>query len=654
MARTTQVQTNFTAGEISPRLIGRTDFEKYFDGVETMENFITYPHGGCRRRSGTRYVAEVKTSSLSTILIGFQFSTTQAYVLEFGNLYIRFFKDGGQILSGGVPYEIVSPYATADLPNIKIVQSADTLFLVHPGYAPRTLTRTSDTSWTMSTPTFVDGPYQSLNTTATTITPSGTTGAITLTASASLFQTTHVGAFWRLQHGATVGYAVVTAYTSPTIVNATVMTTLGGVGATALWWEGAWSTYRGYPHTITFFEDRLIFGGNNNQPTTVWGSKSGSYYDMTPGVNDDDALDFTITSRQVNNIRWMIPATRLLIGTFGTEFSCHTSGDAPLSPTNVRVSTETAYGSNTVFPAQIGNTVLYIQRAGRKIREMLYNFDLNSYLSTDLTMMSEHITSGGITDLAYQQELDSIVWMVRNDGQLLGMTYERDQKVISWHHHQIGGSGAIESITTITQPGYDELWMIVRRTINGQTKRYVEYLGDYEWEGATKTQWEYLNTDSALTYSGVAITTVTGLDHLEGETVKVLANGAVHPDRTVTAGTITLAYAATEIEVGLSYTSTLKTLRQEGGSQTGTSQGKIKRYNEIVARFYETLGGKLNGDTVYYRDSSDSMDTAPPLFSGDKRAMNLGYDTEGQITIVQDQPLPMTILSIVGTVNVND
>lgn len=649
MARVTPIQTNFTSGELSPRLDGRVDFEKYYNGCKRLENFIVHPHGGATRRSGTHFVSEVKDSSKKARLIPFEFNVEQAYVLEFGDLYMRVYKDQGVV---GAPYEIATPYLEAELFEIDFVQSADTMYIVHGNHAPRKLTRAGHESWALTQITFIDGPYLPNNTTATTITPSGTSGTITLTASAALFQAGHIGSYWQINLGPGPGYVKVTGYTDTTHVTATVEETLGGTTATTDWDEGAWSDVRGYPRTVTFYQNRLMFGGTSNSPQTVWGSKSSDYENMTAGANDADAIVYTIVSRQVNVIRWMAPTRSLVIGTSGGEFTMSSGANGPITPSSVSVKSESTFGSSDVRPVQIGNSVLYVQRSGKKLREARYNYDDDAYVSHDLTILSEHITGAGITNIAYQQEPDSLVWATRSDGWLIGLTYERPQEVVAWHKHYLGGE--IESIASIPADGYDEMWVVVKRTIDGSVKRYVEFFDPGEWAGSSQFQWNSLNTDSALTYSGAATSSVTGLDHLEGETVKVLVDGATHPDAVVTSGAITLNDSYTEVEVGLGYTSTLQTIRPEAGSASGTAQGKKKRWNEVIVYLYESLGISINGDVVPFRTSADEMNEPPGLYTGIKRVTNLGFDRDGHVTIVQAQPLPSTILMISGTLNVTD
>lgn len=567
MPKADPIYTNFTAGELSPRLAGRVDLEKYYNGVKTLENLIVHPHGGASRRPGTYFVAEVKTSSKEVRLIPFEFSTTQAYIIEFGDQYLRFYMDNGQIESAGSPYEIATPYLEADLFELKFAQSADTMYIVHPSHAPRKLTRTAHTAWTLTVVAFTANPF---------------------------------------------------------------------------------GTADNYPGAVSFYEERLWFAGTNNDPQKLWASKSGSYENMTIGTLDDDALAYTIAADQVNAIRWLVPARTLIVGTVGGEWKISaTSIDEPITPTNVNVRRESTHGSANIQAKPIGNAVLFVQRAQRKLRELGYNFDIDGYLSPDMTLLSEHITTPGITNMDYQQEPDSIVWCVRSDGGLLSFTCNRAQAVMSWARHITDGE--VESVACIPGATQDELWLSGKRTINGSTKRYVEYMVDTDFG---TDQEDCFFVDCGLTYSGAGTSTLSGLDHLEGKSVAILANGAVHPNKTVASGQITLNYEVTKAHVGLAYTSKLQTMRLEAGSETGTAQGKPKRIHAITVRLYQSLGVKIGPteaklDTISFRSSADKMDSPPALFTGDKEIpFPSGYDTDAYMWIVQDQPLPLTVLAI--------
>lgn len=651
MAKALLAVPSFTAGELSPRMEGRTDFQKYYSAGTIIENFVVQPHGPVTRRPGTYFVKEVKDSTKKTRLIPFAFSTTQTYILEFGNLYIRFYKDKGQIQSGGAAYEIATPFLEAELFDIKFAQSADVMYVCHKNYPVKKLSRTGHTAWTLTNVNFTKGPYLAENLTATTITPSALTGSITLTSSTAIFAATDVDRLIKLNSG----HAKITSFTNTTTVVATTTVDLTAVTATAAWSLGYFTSVNGYPSTVSFFEQRLVFGGSTSYPQTLWFSKSGDYENFESGTDDDDAMTYTIASNQVNAITSLKATRTLIVTTTGGEFTV-TSGatqDA-VTPTNLNIRKQSNYGAAYVDALSIGNQTLFLQRAKRKIRELAYNFDSDGYLAPDLCILSEHITDSGITAMDYQQEPFSVVWCVRADGVLIGMTYNRTQDVVAWHRHIIGGSfsggnSVCESVSVIDgTAGEDEVWLIVKRTINGTTKRYIEYLTEYDFDSSL-TQFHFL--DSGLSYSGAATSTLTGLSHLEGQTVSLIVNGATHPNKTVASGSISLDRPATTARVGLNYFSTLQTMRLDEGYK-GTDQTKTKRIFDVTVRFYETVGAKIGPnastlDEIPFRDSSAPMDQPVPLFTGDKELeFPADYGSDGFVMVKQEQPLPMTILAI--------
>ena len=752
MARVAVQLTNFTGGELSPRLDGRNDLNKYSSGCKTLENMIIYPHGSAARRSGSRFIAEVKSSAAKTRLIPFEFSTTQTYMMEFGNQYIRFYKDNGQILegdktisgatqanpvvitatshgysngdeisitsvagmtelnnkrylvankttntfeitnvdgtningtsftaytSGGVAnrvYEISTPYLTAELFDIKYAQSADVMYITHPNHEVEKLSRTGHTSWTLSDVDFTKGPMQDANTTDTTLNPGATavgTG-VSLAASATTginsgsgFLSTDVGRFVFL-HG---GFAKITAVTDTTNATIEILTTLSASTATSDWRLGSFSDTTGHPSSVTFFEQRLVFAGTSNEPQTLFFSRSGDYENMDANIGgtiaDDDAIIYTIASNQVNAIRFMTATRTLIVGTAGGEFTVSGGGtDVAITPTNILIKKQSNHGAANVDAISAGNATLFLQRAKRKIRELAYNFDVDGYLAPDMTILAEHITEGGITQMAYQQEPNQIVWMTRSDGELVGLTYQREQQVTAWHRQIFGGSfgsgnAVCESVAVIpTDDTEYQVYVIVKRTINSITRRYVEYLNNFDFTETDNTTFNFL--DSQLDYSGSATTTITGLEHLEGQTVSILADGSTHPDKTVSSGAITLDRSSTKVKVGLSYTSLLQTMRLDAGDANGTSQGKTKRIYDISLRLFESVGVEVgpdlsNMERIPFRSSADDMDTAIPVFTGDKEIEFRGnYETDGFIFVRQTQPLPLTVLSLYPNLVTND
>lgn len=662
MARIPYIQTNFTAGELSPRITGRVDLSKYYNGVSHLENMIIHPLGGIQRRPGSRFVTEVKNSAHHVRLIPFEFSIEQAYVLEFGDQYIRFYRNEGQIESApSTPYEVTTPYAHDDLAALKYTQSADIMYLVHPDYPPYKLSRTGHTSWTLTQIAFKDGPYLEENTeSGYTLTPSAASGAgITITASGhSPFVSTDVGRLVRIQHSSTWGYAKITAYTSATEVTADVKGDFGGTSGSSSWQLGAWSDTTGWPSAVEFYEQRLYFAATKNQPQTLWGSISEDYENFTPGVEDDDPVIYTINASRVNAIRWISPVSILAIGTAGGEFKASGGSDDIITPSAVSIRRQTTHGVDNVLPATIANIVLFVQRAGRKLREFSYSFEQDSFVAPDLTLLADHITDSGIIQLTYAQEPDSVLWALRNDGQLVGMTYKREEDVVGWHRHDIGG-GLVKSMAVIpdSTSTYDQLWMIIEREIDGNTVRYIEFLTKGFQSGDDLADAFYV--DSGLTYDGEAVTTVSGLDHLEGETVDVLADGATHPKAVVSSGQIALERSASKVHVGLNYESRVQSLRYEVGGNAGTAQGAIQRIHEVICRFYNTLGAKIGPindvlDEIPFRLADDDMDAPPSLVTGDRAVSFSGtYVNGAQIEVLQNQPLPMMLLGLIATITTN-
>jgi hypothetical protein len=830
----TIILNSFNAGELSPLLSGRTDIAKYFSGCQTLENMIVLSYGGATRRPGTKYIATAGNTATAVRLIPFEFSSTQTYIIEMGNLYMRFYKDGAQILSGGSAYQITTVFTTAELFDIKFVQSADEMYLVHPNHPPQQLTRTGHTSWTIADYAYEDGPFLDENeTTTTTITPSGTTGSITLTASADVFDSDMVGALFRIRHdrndnslndayssvtnssaipakgrweftthgtwdGTMVvqrsldsgvswqayrtysaandrniltngeevnddaqyrvamtvfnsgecqwefhvqdfyytGVVEITAVASATSATATVVSTLGDTGATWRWSEGSWSPYRGYPSCVALFEERLVFASNSNEPQTLWFSQTNDWPNFEKGELDTDALIYTIASDQVNVIRWLVAQTQLLIGTVAAEFTLGaSSADEAVTPTNVNASRQSSYGNQNVQAASVNNVVLFLQRQGRKIRELVYSFAEDNYVAPDMTVLSEHITESGILNMAFQKTPDPMLWCVRDDGVLAAMTYMREQEVIAWHRHTTDGE--FESVAVIPGSAEDEVWVSVKRTINGSDTRYIEQFQPRDWGG---DQEDAFMLDSGLAFDGGAAVTITNitqadpgvvtaaahgfsdgdqvrisgvvgmtevnnrvfsvsnpatntfelrgaddsfdwdttahtayssggtvrqvenrfttLNHLNGETVTIVADGAYIGTARVSSNTVTLADHYNTVRIGLPYTSKLLPMRLESPTERGTAQGRVKRITEVTIRFHDTARCLVGTswteyEEVAFREASDLLEESVPLYTGDRTIDFAGdYNDEGYIYIQNDRPLPMTIIAVIPTFEV--
>ena len=434
------------------------------------------------------------------------------------------------------------------------------------------------------------------------------------------------------------------------------VTVAGILSASTEWALGAFSDVTGYPAAVAFYEQRLVFASTTTQPQTLFFSVGGSFEDFSSGVDADDALTYTLGSNQVNIIRYLQAGRVLLVGTSGGEFVVTSSEDAPLSPTNAVVKRQATYGSADIQPVQVANVTLFVQRAKRKLRELVFDLNTDSYQAPDMTILAEHITAGGIKEMALQQEPDNVVWCVLENGKFAGMTYRREENVIAWHEHLIGGVfgsdafGHVETVATV--PGdlnEDDTYVVVKRTIGGATKRYIEYFSSFEFGDDVE---DAFFVDSGLTYSGSAATSISGLNHLEGQSVSILANGATHPNKTVSSGAISLDFSVTKAHIGLGFNSTLQTMRIEAGGTEGTAQGKTKRIHEVVLRLFRTVGVKVGSsetelDRIPFRSSAQAMTAAIPLFTGDKEIeFRGGFDTDGFVVIQQDQPLPLTVIGI--------
>ena len=790
--RVTPIKTNFTAGELSPLLDGRIDIAKYSNGCKQLQNMIPLTQGCAVRRGGTMFVSEVKTSANKTWLSTFVFNYQQAFVLEFGVNYLRFYSQRGQLAVGsvtawsnatayvvgdlasrlGVNYyckvahtnqqppnatywypltgdilEIPTPFTAAMLTNddgtfgLSLIQSGDVIYIATSTYPPQKLSRFSNVKWTIETIDFVFPPFAEFNTVeANLIYSDAQTGSVTLTAvTADTFVKIPVGGSFYLQqkiddvtppwepaksitindlrnnegknykalNTATTGYVppihtigaqydgdtgVQWEYQNPTYgivqkaTDASSTTMTGTVvrqipdGATGVgdkswvWAYPAWTDDDGYPTHVTFFRQRLVFARDR----TIWFSVVGDYENFAlaefGSVLAESAISLNIDSSDTSQITYLSPTKQgLIVGTSSGEVIISESSIQDVfSATNVKVSDSTGYGSRNINPIKVDDSVLFVQRGGIKLRETQYNFQIDNFTATDLTILSEHIAKGGIVDMAYQLSPYSILWLVRADGVLLGFTYNKAQDVIAWHRHILGGAfstgnAIVESVACIPSPDglRDDLWLVIKRTINSTTERYVEYMKAEYDTGDDRDSAFYV--DSGLTYDGVPADNISGLDHLIGQTVHVLADGSTHPTCVVNgSGEITLNREASVVQVGLSYTPILQTMRVEAGSRNGSAQGKIKRIVSTVIRLVNSLGVLVsNNGTDYnnlsYRTSADLMGQAVPLVSGDEEITlapgvgdDGGYESDGYLYISQTTPLPMTIIAIIPQVTTYD
>lgn len=800
-------QTNFTAGELSPRLKGRVDLQKYYNGCQTLENFLIFPHGGVTRRPGTRFVAAAKHADKPCRLLRFQFSTVQAYQIEAGDEYFRFFKDQGQVWCPGTDavvsngsfdtdisgwtdasgagssiswgtagvmdltsngttaavarqaiahtsddvqhvldfevtagevsmrvgttaggdeilgaetfevgwhlrdftppvsnatfylefqnvvsgaatidnvrllddeaVEIPTPYACEDLRELAFTQSADILFLTHKDYAPRKLLRYGHSAWSLqplvfepsvATPTglaavFTGTPagrtWKYVVTAEINGVESAPTAAASATGAAALSNSDYITLTWnpvteaerynvyRALNG--VYYYVGQAYdaASPSFVdNGIVSDTASSAPLVQNPFDDA-----GDPAKCIFHEQRLFFGRSDSKPQTVWGSKTGDFYNFSKCIplKDDDRLIFTIDDSQVNAIQWLMADRYLYIGTTTGEYILSSStGTGAITPTDFLCRRSTGYGSASIQPVQLGDVIIFVQAGGSCIRELFYKWESDALSAPDLTVMAEHLfKSYPAVEMALSKLPDPHLYVVREDGQIAVLAYLKEHEVVGWS--RLITDGEFESVSVISGADRDEVWVAVKREIDGADARYIEL---FESQFTAETAEDAFFVDSGLSYSGTATSTLSGLDHLEGKEVQVLSEGAILPPQTVASGVITLPRSVTQAHVGLPFTSILSPVEPEIPTNTGTSHGRIHRISRVVARLHKTLGIKQGPDlenlhNTPFRDSSMPMGEAVGLFSGD---LPLSWDgacaRTNRIYLVQDQPLPMTVLAI--------
>lgn len=702
--------TAFNSGEMGPLMHGRTDFSKYNKGCETLENMLVTSQGPVIRRPGTKYICEVKDSNNPVRLISFEYAVSDVYILEFGPRYIRFFRNGGQILDvNSAVYEIDSPFDDDELDDIQYTQSADVMYLVDGNDRPQKLSRSGHTSWTLEPIDFNDGPFQDENTTTTTITisnviidsntasawvtshsylvgdrvtsggvlytcikahssgssskpgtgsswqtywksskvPSGklrtATGrlfsawfwqhylashpsgdeytdgytepvngtvsqaTVTLTASKSIFSSTDVNSLWQITHkrassslegqfsgtgtsasllcegdytavthgtwAGTIqlerstdngetwdlveprsvdkddnmlrsdteieddvlyrfnmmaftsgtckysflahesyhsGNVLITDYNSGTSVTGIVKHSLAGTGATKKWNKPYWSDTDGWPRTVELYEERLIFGGSRTWPQAVWMSRTCDYQNMYTGSYEDSALIYVLPSQ--NPIQWLLAQTYLMIGTSsGTGRLGGSTADEPITPTSISYRGQTNNGSAGICAILAGDSILYVERGNRRVRELVYDFVRDKYVSPDMTILSDHITESGIKEVAYQGRPNPVLWCIRNDGDIAALTFEKDNEVVGWSHQLFGGDGFVESaavVPSLVTDTEDEVWFVIKRTINSIVRRYIEQLQPADWGS---DQIDCFFVDSGLSWDGGNAVNITGI-----------------------------------------------------------------------------------------------------------------------------------------------
>lgn len=404
-----------------------------------------------------------------------------------------------------------------------------------------------------------------------------------------------------------------------------------------------------YPSTTTYHEQRRWFAGTNAKPQVLWATRTGTEKNLTSSfpTRDADGMELRIASSQYNQIRHLVALSDMIAFTAGGEFRIYADSAPAITPTSVTIKPQGYSGASNTQPVLTSNAVLYVQAQGSRVRELAYNWESNAYRTVDVSIMAPHRFNGfTVTDLAYSRAPDQLLWAVRNDGKLLGMTYVPDQQVYGWHAHDT--DGLFESVCTVAEGNEDVLYAVVKRTVNGRTVRYIERLRTRIFTKAA----DAFFVDSGLIYNGAPTTTITGLWHLEGKTVNILTDGAVHPTKVVTSGSVTLNYSASMVHVGLPITADLRTLPLALDSMQAAGQGTTKNISKVHLRVSQSSVVKAGPDFTHLREYparavSDPYGVPPALRDGEMSlTVDPSWNQDAAICVRQDQPLPLTVLSM--------
>jgi len=577
-------------------------------------------------------------------------------------------------------YEIPTPYEEADLFDLHYVQSADVLTIVHPNHAPRELRRLGATKWILVPISFVPtlSPPTSVTATAsghtdakywyrykvTAVSADGveeSQGSAEASAKGNLFQTGGIvtiswGAVpgvsrynvYKLQ-GGLYGYIGETDTTS--IVDDNIAADLS---KTPPIYDDVFPGAGDYPAAVSYFEQRRAFAGTINKPQNVWMSKSGteSNFSYSLPIRDDDRISFRVAAREANTMRHIVPMAQLLLLTSSAEWRVTSQNSDAITPTTINVVPQAYVGASNVQPQIVNNTAIYCAARGGHVRELAYNWQAGGFLTGDLSLRAPHLFDGfEILDMAYAKAPIPLVWFVSSNGKLLGLTYVPEQQVGAWHQHDT--DGAFESCAVVAEGQEDVLYVVVKRNIDGNDVRYVERMASR----AFSDQADAFFVDCGATYDGPPADEITGLTWLEGKTVSILADGAVHPQRVVTGGKVALDIEASKVQIGLPITADLQTLPFAAQIDNGFGQGRLKNVNRVWIRVFRSSG-------IFVGPSADHLTEAkqrttepygsPPALKSAEVPVDIGpsWGDSGQVFVRQAYPLPLTVVSMTAEVEV--
>ena len=581
-------------------------------------------------------------------------------------------------------YELPNPYAQADLATIKYVQSGDVITIVHPNYPPAELKRYANTNWTLTAipfasqtiaPTGVavvathptvgvvqDFKYQitALNSLGYEESPAST---VSNTVSNDL---TITGNYNTITWSAVTGSIRYNVYKYASGTYAYIGQTSGlslkddnilaDLTKTLPITDTIFASANNYPSSVCYYQQRRFFAGTINQPQNIWSTQSSSDYNIAYSIpsQGSDALRFKIAAQKANAIRHLMPnQSDLLVLTASTEWSVSADSGSALTAATLNIKTQTQNGTSTVAPVFVNKYILYPQAQGGHIGEMSYSWQSSGYVSNDLCLLAPHLfDTTTISDFILSRAPVPVIWVINSAGSLLGLTYVPEQQVSAWHKHDTT-NGLFESCVTTSENNADVLYVIVKRTINNVTKRYIEMLHTRFFTDPE----DAFFVDCGLTYSGVSTTAISGLGHLEGQTVAILGDGAVMPQQVVTGGAITLPFAVTKAQIGLPITADLTTTPVAITGDATLGQSRIKNINKIWVRVYNSGGFSAGPDTAHLTPVKtrhyETPGTAPDLITDEiPLFVTSQFNPSGRVTIRQSDPLPLTIVDITTEVAV--
>lgn len=643
MALLRQFYTNFTAGELTPLLSSRLDSDAYKNGAKTLRNFRMRAQGGITRRPGFQYLQTLSNTPYQ--MESYIYDEDESYILLFSNGQLDII-DTTSLAS--ITQTISScPWATAQIGEIKVAQSGDTMIIVHPDFAMQKLTRTSASTFTLADYDFDhDGtahyePFYRFVDPAVTITPQNSnTGSQNFTASSSIFSSDWVGEHIEFTDSADkVVHIEVTAYVSGTVITGSFSDSVANTNARDSWKEQVFSTRHGYARTVIFHDQRLIFGGSRDLPNHIFFSKVGEYYNFDVGSGfDDESIQVQIAENQVSEIKSMESFRHLAIFTSEQELYCPTVDNRPLTPSTITVKKQTSFGSGEVNPVEFDGAIVFLTKSKGAIREFIFSDISQAYNSDSLTILSQHLI-GTPNNIVAQREasdqVESYLYSVNTDGQIAVFTSIRKEKLQGWCLYTTDGT--FKNIVNVNR----RIYVVTERTIDGSTVTALEIMdNNYHLDMAFK------DTDATPK-------TTWTVAHLPNTLVHVKSgNYSMGSYTTDASGNFTLTDAVDEIEVGINYTPTLTTLPPEFQLQDGISFGQKRRIVRAVLDLNETLDVKAKGTKVLIRRVTSNFANPPDAITSRKEVYFLGWSNEGTVTITQDEPLPIGLNGIMLEVEV--